>query len=97
MLVGAHFGGFMHWDEATEKLAGYENFAVDTSSTSFLTGAWGMRDCINAYGSERCMFGTDYPMNPMAQDIQYLLYLNYSDSDCRKIFADNAKRIYRLR
>ena len=34
-VIGAHFGGWSVWEEATEKLCGYKNFLVDCSSSLY--------------------------------------------------------------
>jgi predicted TIM-barrel fold metal-dependent hydrolase len=95
-FVGAHFGGWSVWEDSKRLLTKYDNMYVDTSSTLFWAGAFGMRDCIDAYGIDRCMFGTDFPVNPASVEIKALLYLNYTEEDYRKLFADNARKIYRI-
>ena len=95
-FIGAHFGGWSVWDDATRLLPKYDNMFVDTSSTLFWAGAFGMRDFISAFGIDRCIFGTDFPVNPASVEIKALLYLNYSDEEYRKLFSENAKRIYRI-
>ncbi|MBQ6376693.1 MAG: amidohydrolase [Lachnospiraceae bacterium] len=95
-FVGAHFGGYSLWEEAVEKLPKYENFYVDTSSTSFFVGLRGMIQYINAYGIDRCMFATDYPMHPIETEIRNILFMHLKEEDCRKIFSENAIRIYNL-
>ena len=95
-FVGAHFGGYTVWDWAVEVLPKYDNLFVDTCSTLFWKGAWGLRDYIKAYGIDRCMFATDFPMHPASLELKALLYLGYSDDEYEKLFAGNAKRIYKL-
>ena len=95
-FVGAHFGGYTVWDWAVEVLPKYDNIFVDTCSTMFWKGAWGMRDYIKAYGIDRCMFATDFPMHPASVEIKALLYLDYTEEEYKKLFADNAKMIYKL-
>ena len=95
-FVGAHFGGYTVWDWAVEVLPKYDNMFVDTCSTLFWKGAWGMRDYINAYGIDRCMFATDFPMHPASVELKALLYLDYTEEEYRKLFSENARRIYKL-
>ena len=95
-FVGAHFGGYTVWDWACEVLPKYDNIFVDTSSTLFWRGADGMRKYINAYGIDRCMFGTDFPMHPASVEIKALKYLAYSEEDYEKLFHRNAEMIYRI-
>ena len=62
-VVGAHFGGWSVWSEACEKLHGLPNFYVDCSSTmDFLQDSAFVRRLFDAYGADRVLFGTDYPM-----------------------------------
>ncbi len=96
-FVGAHFGGYTVWDEAIAVLPKYDNMFVDTSSTLFWKGAWGMRDYIKAYGIDRCMFGTDFPMHPASLELKALKYLGYSEEEYTKLFSGNAKRIYNIK
>ncbi|MBR5731342.1 MAG: amidohydrolase family protein [Firmicutes bacterium] len=93
-FVGAHFGGYTVWDWAAEVLPKYDNLFVDTWSTLFWKGAWGMRDLIGKYGIDRCMFGTDFPMHPASLELKALLYLGYTDEEYNKLFSENARRIY---
>ena len=95
-FVGAHFGGYTVWDEAVKVLPKYDNMFVDTSSTLFWKGAEGMREYIKAYGVDRCMFGTDFPMHPASVEIKALKYLGYTDEEYEKLFAGNARRIYNI-
>ena len=96
-FIGAHFGGYTVWEEAAKVLPKYDNMFVDTSSTLFWKGAWGVRDLIKAYGIDKCMFGTDFPMHPASLEIKALLYLGYTDEEYEKLFAENAKRIYNIK
>jgi len=96
-FVGAHFGGYTVWDEAAAVLPKYDNCFVDTSSTLFWKGAWGMRDLINAYGVDKCMFGTDFPMHPASIELKALKYLAFSEEEYRKLFSENARKIYDIK
>lgn len=96
-FVGAHFGGYTVWDEAAKVLPKYDNMFVDTSSTLFWKGAWGMRDLINAYGVDKCMFATDFPMHPASVELKALAYLNFTDDEYEKLYSKNAQRIYNIK
>lgn len=63
-LVCAHFGGWSEWDEAESYLAG-TGVWVDTSSTLYTLPDEKVRELIAAFGEDRVIFGSDYPMwNP---------------------------------
>lgn len=93
-VVGAHLGGWSVWDEAVEKLAGLPNLYVDTCSCFAFMERQKARDIILAYGADRVLFGTDYPMWPMKEEIAALLELGLSDEDNRKILAENAEKLF---
>ena len=62
-FVGAHMGGYTIWKEAARALAGrYDNLYVDISSTFFGVTREEAVSMVRAYGAERVLFGTDFPM-----------------------------------
>ena len=56
-VVGAHFGGWSVWDEATEKLSKFKNFYVDCSSSLYAMTSEKAKELISAYGTDRVFFG----------------------------------------
>ncbi len=96
-FIGAHFGGYTVWEEAREKLAGLENFYVDTSSSLFFIGVYGGKKMIDFYGPDRVMFGTDFPMHDFRQEMRSLLWMGYSEDDTRKMLSGNAEKVYGAR
>ena len=68
-FVGPHLGGWSVWEEAAKVLPKYDNIIVDTSSSLYELDPDTARDIIRAYGSERVMFGTDYPMWPVTKEL----------------------------
>ena len=95
-FVGAHFGGWSVWDEAAQVLSGFDNIVVDASSTFYATGSDGGRALIRKWGADRVMFGTDYPMWDPRPDIDRLLEMKLSEEEYRRIFWDNAARVFGL-
>lgn len=95
-VVGAHFGGWSIWEEASKELCKYPNFFVDTSSSlAYITSATA-KEIILRYGIDKVMFASDYPMWGIKDDILKLLSLNLSDDDFSKMFYENAVKIYNL-
>ncbi len=97
-VVGAHFGGWSIWEEAAEQLAGIENLWVDCSSTMPF-----MREgdphkrvttLIRKYGTERVLFGTDYPMWSPESELEFFFELPLNDSERKAILSENAKSVY---
>ena len=95
-IVGGHFAGWSLWLEAAEKLHELPNLYVDCSSSSFALSDSEFRECIELYGTDRVLFGTDYPMWDAANEIERLLSLGFSESDYTKIFSENAKKVFDL-
>lgn len=61
-IIAAHLGGWSRWDEAVKLLADIPNVWFDSSSSFSNMSPEKGRDIVRAYGSDRIMFGTDYPM-----------------------------------
>ncbi len=95
-VIGAHLGGWSVWDEAVDKLSGLPNLYVDTCSCFAFMDRQKARDIILAYGTDRVLFGTDYPMWPMEDEVDALLSLRLSEADNRKILAENAEKVFGL-
>ena len=96
-VIAAHFGGYSVWDEATAQLAGqFENLWVDCSSSFFAMDDAHARELICAYGAERVLFGTDYPMWNPAQELERFLALRLPQRDEENILYNNAARLFGL-
>lgn len=70
----AHFGGWCLFDLAVEYLA-EERCFLDVSSAAVYLGPRRTTELINIYGSERILFGSDYPMWNPAEELERF-YLN---------------------
>ena len=95
-VVGAHFGGWSVWDEASRLLKDKKNFYVDCSSTFYALPDEKIHELIERYGVDRVMFGTDYPMWNIETEVKRFKSLGYSREDADKMLYKNALRIYRL-
>ena len=95
-FVGAHFGGWSVWDEAVRVLSGFDNIVVDTSSTFYALGREKSRELILKWGVDRVMFGADYPMWHSQPEIDCLMEMGLAEEDYRRIFWDNAARVFGL-
>ena len=93
-VIGAHFGGWSIWEEATEKLCKYKNFYVDCSSSLYALTPEKAKELMQAYGTERVLFGTDYPMWEPKREVERLLSLGLSDEAYEKIFHRNAEKLF---
>ena len=93
-VVGAHLGGWSVWDEAAEKLCDYENLYVDSSSSfGFLTDKK-MKELILAFGTDKVMFATDYPMWDAKEELTRLTSLGFTDEEYRLLLGKNATKVF---
>ncbi len=91
-IIGAHFGGWSVWEEAYPVLSQYENFYVDTCSSFYALSKETTKKIIDAYGTDKVIFGTDYPMWKQREDLEYLMDLGLSDSELSDILHNNILR-----
>lgn len=96
-LIAAHMGGWSVWEEAAEKLSAFPNVLVDCSSSLYWLKPETARRLIHLYGSERVLFGTDYPFWPQDREISDLMALDLSHEEYENILWRNAARLYDLR
>lgn len=97
IIVGAHLGGWSVCEEASEKLAKYENLFVDCSSTfPFIKDITAALEAINRYGTDRIMFGTDYPMWSPLEEIKTFMGLDFTDAERKKILSETAKQVFKI-
>lgn len=97
VIVGAHFGGWSMWEEASELLCDRENFYVDCSSSFYALSDEKIREITAAYGVDRVLFGTDYPMWNVETEVKRFLSLGYNQEDSDKILYQNAVKVYSLK
>ena len=93
-FIGAHFGGWSIWEEATEKLAEFPNIWVDTSSSLYWQTPEKALKLIRAYGSERVMFGTDYPLWHQKPEIDFLNSLGLTEQEKENIVWRTCAALY---
>ena len=92
-VIAAHMGAWSMQKEALPLLKNEERCFTDTSSAlSGMTVDAAMM-YINAYGVERVMYGSDYPIEDPAYNAFLVERLPISDGDKEKIAHLNAERI----
>ena len=93
-VIGAHLGGWSVWDEGAEALAGFRNLYVDTSSSLYeLEPARALR-LIRRFGSERVLFGSDYPMWDPGAELDRLRRIGLTSEEEALILFGNANRLF---
>ena len=95
-FVGAHFGGWSVWETSTRLLHGYDNFFVDSSSTFHWVEPEHVKRFIRTYGSEKVMFGSDFPMWNVKPELDSMLSLNLTDAEYENIFHLTAQRVFSI-
>lgn len=87
----AHFGGWSIFDYALELLQD-ENCFVDTSSAQELLGPRRTKELCELFGTDRVMFGSDFPMWKPASEYDMFTALDFSDDELDKMLYRNAMR-----
>ena len=94
-FVAAHPGERKIIEFHVELMRKYENYCLDISGTGIFR--WQMlRYLVDTVGSERIIFGSDYPTCNPGVYIGGVLGERISDKDKENIFSKNAKRILGL-
>lgn len=93
-VIGAHFGGWSIWEEATEKLSKYKNFYVDCSSSLYAITPEKARELIMAYGTKHVLFGTDYPMWEPEAEIERFMQIKLTKKQREDILYNNAAKLF---
>lgn len=96
-FIGAHMAGYTCWEEATKKLAGrFENLYVDISSTMFAMPPEKCVELIRAYGADRVLFGSDFPMWRPKEELDRFLALPLTEKEQKLILYSNAAKLFGL-
>ncbi len=92
-VIGAHLGGWSVWEEAADRLPPYANFYVDCSSSLYALKPEQARMIIRAYGADRVLFGTDYPMWPVGDELTRLQALGLTEGEMESITHRAAEKL----
>lgn len=95
-VIGAHFGGWSVWEEACDSFAGLENFYVDCSSSFEFSHDVDFKELIFRYGTDKVLFGTDYPMWSVQDEIETFFAMDLGDDINRQILSENAKKLFNI-
>ncbi|MBO5064860.1 MAG: amidohydrolase [Clostridia bacterium] len=96
-IIGAHLGGWSVWEEAAEKLTGYKNFYVDTCSSFYALKKETAKRIIKAYGADKVVFGTDFPMWSVKDELDYLFSLGFTEKELENILHNNILNILNIK
>ena len=101
--------GLEAWRDALETVAAAPNVALKISGLGQADGSWPyasnrrvVRDAITIFGVERCMFASNFPVDPLCADYDTIVdgvrrsVHDFAPEDQARLFHDNARRIYRI-
>ena len=94
--IGAHLGGWSIWKEASAQLKGRDNLWFDCSSTFWWIGPEAAKEIIRDLGTDRVLFGTDYPMWEPKKEVDTFFSMGLTEQENRQILSENAKRVFGL-
>ena len=91
-VIAGHLGGWSIFDEAVEILKG-ENCSFDISSTMAFVEPKKLKEYIDAYGAEKILFGSDFPMWDPVKEVERFYALPLNQNEQELIAFKNARRI----
>lgn len=91
-LICAHLGGYSEWDAVARILAD-TNVFVDCSSSFYALSRERARELICLFGQDRVLFGSDYPMWNMKDELIILRSLALPSDMMEKILHRNAEKL----
>lgn len=101
-LILAHMGGGS-WDKTIEIADKFPQVMFDTAiSISHIDSPTTLNDeeaadMIRTIGSDRILFGSDYPWINPAKDIERIRGLNISENDKKLILGENAAKLFKIK
>ena len=90
IAIGAHFGGWSEWEDGERYLADNPNVYVDTSSSLYAVSPEKALEYIRAFTPDRVMFGTDYPMWSIEDELKHMEKIDLTDAEREKVMYKTA-------
>lgn len=97
LFIGAHLGGWSVWEEAVVQLKDCGNLFFDTSSSFKWLGAKRAEEIIRTYGTQRVLFGTDFPMWKAEKELAFFAELGLNEQEKEQILCGNARRLFSIK
>lgn len=94
-VVAAHMGGYTAWDKIG-LITDFDKMWFDTSSTTWVIDSKECKHIIEALGTERVMFGTDYPVAYENEELDRFMKIELDDKVRDDILYNNAARFLGL-
>jgi predicted TIM-barrel fold metal-dependent hydrolase len=109
MPIERERGGLDVWQRGLAALARIPHVSIKISGLGMVDHRWTVdsirplvRYTIETFGAGRCMFASNFPVDSLKSDFNTLydafkaIVSDYPVAEQRKLFHDNAVRIYRL-
>lgn len=94
-VIAAHLGGWSVYDEAVAILKDTDCYFDISSCLGFLTLEQ-MKNYIEAYGADRILFGSDFPIGDPVKEVETFLKIDLKTQDREKIAFRNAQTILKI-
>ena len=94
-VIAAHLGGWSMFEKAFEYLHD-EHCFFDISSCIMYLGIQKTADYIHSYGAERIVFGSDFPVWDMKQEVTRFMWLPLTESEREMIAYQNALALLKM-
>ncbi len=91
VVNAAHFGGWSVYDYALEFLE-HETCYLDMSSSMRYLGPRRTRELVEAYGYDRMLFGSDFPMWTPGHELEVFRGLGFSEAALERMCWCNTER-----
>ncbi|MBE6929243.1 MAG: hypothetical protein E7463_03095 [Ruminococcaceae bacterium] len=93
IAIAAHYGGYSHWEEVRRCLKGSSAWYDTSSSLAFMPAEY-FRELGYELGIDRLLFGTDYPMWNVHDELKRFEMLGLPDEDKAKVLGGNFERLF---
>lgn len=91
VVDAAHYGGWSIPEQGYDYLHD-ENLFIDISSSMQFLGARRSRELIEMWGTERVLFGSDFPMWSPADEYNTFMSLGFTDDEYENMLWHNCER-----
>jgi hypothetical protein len=95
-VIGAHFAGWSVWKQAAEELAGIPNLFVDCTSSLYRITSRQAADLVHAYGADKVIWGTDYPMWESEKELEMFHNIGLTPEEEELILYRNAAELLKI-
>ncbi len=93
-LILAHLGGLRMWDDVRKHLLPAKgNVRFDTSYAYFYIGRKDMAELIQDFGTDRVLFGSDYPWEDPGRAVDIIKSLDFSEKEVESLLWKNGAEL----